>query len=240
MKLTWSQRILPILFVVGAICWFVEHRKTMGPLGGLFAEFEQIERIRAAHTPRERELLIAQLEVMPERIHSFHSRWLNIYAVEPFECWTEDGYDPSRSPVPRDIQLLAAAVYGIAEIDDGGFTQFFSDSAGGYAPEMVEFFERSGNAEAAARIRKAMAFFGKDFPRSQEARKRIIDEYKGNADDALDPETSGEDESAALDRVTSDGWKMDELGNRWLREVCGIKDLRTPCPVVSNPAPAKP
>lgn len=237
MKLPWTQRILLVLLGVATLCWIVDKRKSFGFFAGLFAEYEQIERIRAAKDPKDRERQIAKLEAMPERIHCFHSRWLNIYDVDCSECWTDAGYDPSRSSIPRDIQILDATAYGVADIDNGGFHQFFSNSTGVFAPEMVEFFERSKNPEAAARIRKAMAFFGEKFPRSREERQRIIAAYKGDAQEALDPSTPSDEQ---VESDEPDDWRMNELGDRWLREICGIKDLRTPCPVVSNPPPAKP
>jgi hypothetical protein len=240
MNLSSSRKTLVLVVLITAFCWWLAKRSSFGPLAGLFVETEQIERIRAAKDPADRERQIAKLEAMPEKIHSFHSRWLNIYGIDPGECWSDDGYDPSRSSVPRDIQILAATVYGTADIENGGFHQFFSNSTGVFAPEMVEFYERSKNPEAAAEIRKAMAFFGGKFPRSQKERQRIIAEYKGDAQEALDPSTPAEGKPAAEETTGDDGWKMNELGDRWLREVCGIKDLRTPCPVVSNPPPAKP
>jgi len=223
-----------ILLAVAVVCWVGKKANRFGPLAGLFAEYEQIERIRKAKDPAERERQIAELEKMPEKIHSFYSRWLNIHDIEPFDCWTDEGYDPSRSKVPRDIQLLAATSYGTADIENGGFHQFFSNSTGVFAPEMVEFFERSKDPEAAAEIRKAMAFFGEKFPRSREERQRIIAAYKGDAQEALDPSTPANVEPEDLN-LPDDGWRMNELGNRWLRDVCGIKDLRTPCSVTPQP-----
>ena len=236
MNLPSSRKFLLILLAVAVVCWVFGKKNRFGPLSGLFAEYEQIQRIKQAKDPAQRERLIAQLEAMPEKIHNFHSRWLNIHEVFPYECWTDEGYDPARSTVPRDLQLLAATSYGIADIENGGFHQFFGNSTGVFAPEMVEFFERSKDPEAAEEIREAMAFFGEKFPRSQKERQRIIAEYKGDAQEALDPSSPVEGNTAD-DDTSDDGWRMTELGDRWLRQVCGIKDLRTPCPLASQTKP---
>ena len=104
-------------------------------------ELVLIERIRAAPSAEERSRLISELEKLPVKFHPFYSRWIAINDADPFHCWTDNGYNPSLSDCPRDIQILDATDYGKSDIDNGGFHQFFSNSTGVFAPEMIEWFD---------------------------------------------------------------------------------------------------
>jgi hypothetical protein len=182
-------------------------------------EYALISRIEAAETEAERNRLIADLERMPVRIYPFHSRWMLINDIQPFECWREDGYDPSRSEVPRDIQLLWATSYGKSDIDNGGFHQFFTNSTGDFAPEMVEWFDRAGLKDTAEIVRTAMAVFGDTYPRSQTARQQFLQTFEGESRAEWDP-------FAAMDEPFYDSLHVfDEAADRWLRETCGVKNL---------------
>ncbi len=64
----------------------------------------------------------------------FYEEWQRKHDVYPYDCWTDDGYDPSRSNVARDIQLLAGMDYGKSDIDNGVFRQFFHKGMGFLRP----------------------------------------------------------------------------------------------------------
>src|SRR5437867_797140 len=115
-------------------------------------ELELIEQICAASSAGERKKLISRLEQLPVRIYRSYSRWLLINNVHPFPCWGETGYDPTKSGVPRDIQLLWAMSYGTSDIYNGGFHQFFSNWTGILAPEMIEWCKRAGFEKTAGII----------------------------------------------------------------------------------------
>ena len=171
----------------------------------------------------ERDSLIDRLEDAPVHHLTFYERWLLVHDVIPFwDCWSDDGYDPSKSKFPRDVQLLAAAGYGKSDIDNGGFHQFFGNGTGVFAPEMAEWLERAGLTKGASIVRKAMAVFGPEFPRSQDARQEFLSRFGGESREEWDPFFELDDRFYA---ATKDEL-FDEAGNRWLRDVCGIKRLR--------------
>lgn len=188
------------------------------PEGRYFAAIE------AAPTAVERQRLIAEFESVPVSLSPFHLRWFKIHDVYGLEGWTEEGYEASVSGLPRDLQLLAATDYGVADIENGGFDQFFSNPTGVFAPEMVEWFDRAGLPETAAIMREAMAVFGTEFPRSQTKRNSFLDSDPGDSDSPRSTwdtfETLNEQFYATLPRG-----RFNELADRWLRATCGIQRL---------------
>ncbi len=186
-------------------------------------ELELIEQIRATSSTEERSRLISQLERLPVSIYQFHDRWLRINDIDPLNCWTDDGYHPSRSDCPRDIQLLEATSYGKADIDNGGFHQFFSNGTGVVAPEMIEWFERAGLTETASIVKEATAVFGKVFPRSQKLRRKFLASFHGETRADWDPFLKLDARFYASLPYNKE--VFDAAADRWLREVCGIKNL---------------
>jgi len=186
-------------------------------------EYDLLNQIRKAPTAAKRTELISDLEQVPIDIYPFHHRWLLINEVEPFACWNDAGYDHTRSTVPRDVQLLWAASYGKADIDNGGFHQFFTNWTGIFAPEMVEWFERAGLLDAARVTREALAVFGDDYSRSQEERQTFLDKFKVSEEDDWDREL--DDPFYDLDRRFVSSEAFDKAADEWLRSVCGIQNL---------------
>lgn len=180
-----------------------------------------LREIRDTPAGANRDALIDDLELAPTDMRTFYERWLFVHDVEPFwDSWSDDGFDPSKSKFPRDVQLLAASDYGKSDIDNGGFHQFFRNGTGVFAPEMAEWFERSGQTDAAAVIRDAMHVFGTDFPRSQDQRREFLGKFDGNSREEWDPFCEVDDRFyAATD-------EFENTANKWLREVCGVKRLR--------------
>jgi hypothetical protein len=186
-------------------------------------ELELIEQIRKTSSAEQRSRLISQLDKLPVKFHPFYSRWWLINDLDPFPCWTDDGYDPSLANCPRDIQLLIATDYGKSDIENGGFHQFFSNPTGVVAPEMIEWFERAGLPESASVLREATALFGKGFPRSQAARREFLTSFDGATRADWDPFFKLDDRFYAS--VPMDKDKFEAAADRWLREVCGIANL---------------
>lgn len=175
----------------------------------------------------ERDKLINELDAKPLPPGYFYDYWLRIHKVSPYDdSWTDEGFDPSKSSYPRDVQILAAVLYGIGDIENGGLHQFFGNPAGGFAPEMAEWFERADMPSAAKVFREAMAFFGKEYPRSQEARRTFRDAHpkngRGESREDLDPfyELDRRLDAAAPKSV------FDLRADAWLRNVCGVRHLR--------------
>lgn len=164
------------------------------------------------------------MESIPEKILPFYGRWLRVHDINPFRCWSNSGYDASRSGLPRDIQLLAAAEYGISDIDNGGFEQFFSNSTGVMAPEILEWLERAQLKEMAEEMRRAIALFGPTYPRPQAARREILAIIRRESPDPQDPFALRPGEKPGS--WNEERERYDEAANRWLKETCGILSLR--------------
>jgi len=158
----------------------------------------------------------------------FHDEWRREHDVYPFDCWTDDGYDPSLSDVPRDIQLLSGMDYGKSDIDNGGFHQFFHNGTGVFAPEMVEWCERSGLDDVAEVIRNAMSTLTDgEYPRSREGRHRALARFpmQGHREQ-WDPFYQLDEKFYAS--LSNNASRYDDTANKWLRETCGITQLDDP------------
>jgi hypothetical protein len=194
-----------------------------------FADHEILMELRllAASDPK-REVLIEQLEGTPVHICHFWTRWSAIHLArfDPFACWTDAGYAPTRSPIPRDLQLLQATAYGHSDIWNGGFHQFFTNGTGIFAPEMVEFFERIGRASAARTLKMAIEVFDEPFPRSQVARNQFLPPPSSRNRRDWDP--FYEMDGVMYNCLPDDGESFDVVADEWIRDVCGIKGLRQP------------
>ncbi|MEM9283577.1 MAG: DUF4375 domain-containing protein [Verrucomicrobiota bacterium] len=192
-------------------------------------ELELIERIISAQSQEERENLIAELEKMPVKYRPFYARWMAINEVDDIlGGWTDTGYEAPASKVHRNIQLLDAVDYGKSDIENGGFHQFFTNGTGVFAPEMTEWFERTGLVETASVMKKAIAVFGDDFPRSWEDRTEFLAEYEHDPFDHLN--------EPFYDSISRREELYNSAANRWLRETCGISDLKTTLPAEQDGA----
>jgi hypothetical protein len=187
------------------------------------AEYDLMSRAYRAASDEERQRLVAELEALPIENHPFYHRWLLINEIDPYASWTNTGYDPSRSELTEEVQWLEATTLGISDIDNGGLLQFFENDTGTFAPEMAQWFEQAGLAEAAGTLRKAMAMFGQEFPRSPQKRAAWL---QGKSEDLF-----YELDDALLTEVAS---KYDAAADRWIRERCGIQKLSDPPPKVST------
>ena len=186
------------------------------------AEQILLSKIRTMTTGEERDQLIKELESAPEQFRTFYKRWLFIHDVSPFwDCWSDNGYDPSKSQFERDIQILAATAYGKSDIDNGGFHQFFGNGTGVFAPEMAEWLDRSGLTDAANVVQDAIDKFGPTFPRSQSKRQEFLARIPGDSRKEWDP--FRELDNRFYDATEDE--QFDAAANEWLRQTCGIQGL---------------
>jgi len=171
-----------------------------------------------------RDALIGELETTPEYMRTFFERWFFIHFDYSHyaNCWSDEGFDPSKSKFSRNILIFAAADYGKSDIDNGGFHQFLSNPTGTYAPEVAEWFEQAKLYDAANIVREAIGVFGDEFPRSQLERQQFLERFKGETREQLDPFHRFDDKfyEATIDE------KYESAANKWLRESCGIKNLK--------------
>ncbi len=97
---------------------------------------------------------------------------------------------------------LLAAHWCQSEVCNGGFHQFFGNSTGVLAPEALKGFEDMGLGELAALLRKAMSFFGVEYPRDRIARRNVL------------PSPPAKGERASWDPF----YELDQHFYRWLSE----------------------
>ncbi len=75
-----------------------------------------------------------------------------------------------------------------AEVLNGGLSQFFSNDTGVVAPEAVEACRKVGLPMLAARVEKAMEWFGQPYPRDRDVRDTRLAEETEDPFDKLDDE----------------------------------------------------
>lgn len=178
--------------------------------------------IRGLPPGDERDRLMDELDLAPVDGRPFFARWLLIHEIEPFrDCWTDSGYDPSRFPAPRDVQILAATSYGKLDIENGGFWQFFHNHTGNFAPEMIEWAERAGLEKMAVIIQNASNVLGRDYPRSPEIRQQKMMEL--DTDHLWDSELFSSFDEPFFDL---DDKEFNNAADRWLKSVCNVRRLR--------------
>lgn len=232
------------LFIIGCLIiggiWTLQalSRRANDPESFLGEESKMMRQIKDASTVTERQRLIAELEALPEKHYSFWQRWLSLYGDQELVGWSSDGFDSTKSPLPRDIQLLAATIYGINDINNGGLHQFFHNSTGVHAPEMVEWLNRAGYNGAAEVLLDAMKVFGEPYPRSRDVRTAFLDGFGGEGSrDDWDP-FAKLDDRFQLSLGSQD--ELDAACDRWLRTECGVTSLSdgvTPVPAATATSP---
>jgi hypothetical protein len=82
---------------------------------------------------------------------------------------------------------LYAACWCQAEVCNGGFHQFFSNTTGLLAPEALEGFRAIGLTEWADLLAEGMKFFGSSYPRDRDERHDLLPSRRGSPRDAWDP-----------------------------------------------------
>jgi N-acetylmuramoyl-L-alanine amidase len=224
------NRWLPVSIGVAIVVFIIVRGSSWRPIGlpekalHWGDEYRLIERISSGDiTPEERLRLIADLDALPVGTYALHHRWLLINNVNPFESWDAQGFHPERSRWPRDVQLLWATSYGKADIENGGFHQFFGNGTGTFAPEMQECLERMGLHESADLVKRAMLVFGQPYPRSQEARRQFLERIPGNRREEYDPFQALDEPFYAS--LKAGGLSFGARADKWLREQCGIQRL---------------
>jgi len=107
---------------------------------------------------------------------------------------------------PQAAADLFAANWCQEEVCNGGFHQFFMNSTGVLGPEAAVGFERIGMKKTSALIRRALAFFGEDYPRARDVRVRKLDEYARAHPESPKPFDAVDDEFYVLLRSEANGW----------------------------------
>ncbi len=162
--------------------------------------------------------------VTSRRKMPFHEQWQRKHEVWDFDGWSDDGFDPSMSRWPRDVQIFAAMGYGKSDIENGGFHQFFGNSTGAFAPEMVEFCNRAGLDDVAATITEAMKMLGSPYPVDRASRQAALADitYRG-VGGGSDP--FHDLNERFFNQISRNRPRYDDAADAWLRNVCGIKSI---------------
>jgi hypothetical protein len=77
--------------------------------------------------------------------------------------------------------ILATTIF-IRELDNGGFEQFFYNSSGDIADEVIAGFVRLGSPEHAGVVRQALAFFGPNGATANQSARRDMLQRTSKAD----------------------------------------------------------
>lgn len=77
--------------------------------------------------------------------------------------------------VPRQLGILFAAHCCVAEVENGGFEQFFDNSTGMMAPEAVEGFVAIGLPETGRVVQEAMDLLCSPYIRERAERQAVLE-----------------------------------------------------------------
>lgn len=72
-----------------------------------------------------------------------------------------------------------------AEVNNGGFSQFFYNSSGDFSNELVSVFSEIGAQATAAICQKAIAAFGCDIPADRDEREELLDDMESDVFDEI-------------------------------------------------------
>lgn len=85
--------------------------------------------------------------------YTFCEVYFNIFEESlPFDCWNDDGYVPERSQWREEVQLAWVGFEAHLQISNGGLKQFFYNTGGERAPELIVWLKRIGESEFAAEL----------------------------------------------------------------------------------------
>lgn len=77
-------------------------------------------------------------------------------------------------------QILFPTHWLCAEVYNGGFHQYFSNSTGFHAPEAIQGFRALGLEDISEIVEQAVGVFGANFPRQREIRESFLNSIEGN------------------------------------------------------------
>jgi hypothetical protein len=105
-------------------------------------------------------------------------------------------------------RYLFAAYWCQSEVRNGGFHQFFWNSAGILAPESIVAFRAIKMPNAAHLIEKAMMFFGPIYPRDRNKRIEMLNTYTKQNPKDQEPFDEFDDEFLRLLDEESGGFNL--------------------------------
>jgi|SRR6266851_3325923 len=109
--------------------------------------------------------------------------------------------------VPLETGLLFAAHCCQAEVCNGGFHQFFSNSTGVLAPEALQAFQGMSLEDWAGLLEEAMRFFGSPYPRDRNKRVALLSKASGSRREEWDPFNELDDRFYEWLHAEKDRWE---------------------------------
>ena len=205
-----------------------------GEIGKIAKEMEQrMELVNKAVTakPEERPAVAAAMAVLGAFM-PLNAQWFLVnhdLVGDPFP-WSDEGFDPALSVLPKEMLYICACNFGMTDIENGGLHQFFTNDTGVFAPEMVEGFRLMDMPECAGVMERAIGVFKGEYSRSQEARQTVVEKLVKDAGDW----------KKVFDALDEELWKSKDYKNfskkadQFLKERYGIKSAK------DRPWPKKP
>ena len=106
-----------------------------------------------------------------------------IALMEHLETKTQYGDDMSGLSKPERIIYITQTLE--MEVNNGGFSQFFYNSGGGFSNELVEAFTAIGAVATAAICQKAIDAFDCKIPVDRDEREEMLDELESDELDEI-------------------------------------------------------
>ena len=108
-------------------------------------------------------------------------------AIDPYRERVDIFFEPDEllsdfKAVPAAVGHLLAVWWCNSEVCNGGFHQFFSNSAGILAPEALAGYRSIGSVHCSELVESAIRMFGSDFPRDRDSRFARLSELEGPGD----------------------------------------------------------
>jgi len=125
---------------------------------------------------------------LPSALQDLQIRDLDWLVIE--QIWNE--FKTPYEPDARLAQLSSGqrGVYGfqwlLAEVNNGGFDQYFFNSTGFLLPEAIEGVNLFEDREWIAVLETARSFFPAEYPRDRELRQQMLEDLDDDARERLD------------------------------------------------------
>jgi hypothetical protein len=103
-----------------------------------------------------------------------YENWIREHANDLGQCWADNSFDPLRSSHNRNLVYLFAVCTGLADIENGGFHQFFANDTGSMAPEIIIGLSLMKLDAASRVLEEAMKTFGQSYPRESSRRNAAL------------------------------------------------------------------
>lgn len=95
------------------------------------------------------------------------------------------GYDDNMEALNEEQRALYIVRILEAEVNNGGFSQFFFNSSGIFANELVDAFQKIGADKMAEICKKAVSIYGDEVPADREKREELLSSDNEEQDEKI-------------------------------------------------------